>query len=68
MLFFLIFGIAIGLVLILAAVLNWETIYGSLEFGLVAAVFGENAGRLTCLVAGIVVIGVSVAGYVARQV
>ena len=66
MIFLLLLGIAIGLVLITAAVLNWESIHGSMEFGVVATIFGENAGRLTCLVAGVVVIGVCVAGYVAR--
>lgn len=66
MIVLLLIGVALGLLLVTAAVMNWESIYDNLEVGLVAAIFGENAGRLTCLLAGVAVIGLCVAGYVAR--
>ena len=66
MIVLLLIGIAIGVILILAAVMNWQSIYDNMEIGLIAGIFGENAGRLTCLVAGLAVIGLCIAGFVAR--
>ena len=66
MIVLLLIGIAIGVILILAAVLNWQSIYDNMEISLIAGIFGENAGRLTCLLAGVGVIGLCIAGFVAK--
>ena len=66
MIVLLFIGIAIGVILILAAVMNWESIYDHMEVAVVAGIFGENAGRLTCLLAGVAVIGLSVAGFIMK--
>ena len=54
--------IVLGVWLVVSALANWDWFYGILEFGIVEMLFGESAGRLVCLLVGIVLIVGGVAG------
>ena len=59
--FYVIF-ISIGILLIIAAVLGWEWIYGMWDAEFVRAVFGENAARFFCGACGLILV-VMMIGY-----
>lgn len=61
MVFLYVFGIAFGLLLVVAALRDWDWLYQDWDTAILRAIAGEGATRLVCGVCGLVLIVVAVA-------
>ncbi|MBL8867251.1 MAG: immunity 17 family protein [Planctomycetia bacterium] len=52
--------VAVGLVFLVSALLNWDWYKGITDYAAIEALFGEDAARWVCGFAGIVVIGLGI--------
>ena len=58
-------GIAIGVFLIVSALLGWEWVHGLWDVEAVRVVLGEGAARWFCAAGGLVMVGMTI-GYWAK--
>jgi hypothetical protein len=62
MLGFSLFVISLGVWFLVSALANWDWYKGIVDFAVAEALFGEDATRWLCGIAGLATIGIGVAG------
>lgn len=59
---FCLISICVGVWFVTSALLEWEWFYEIMEISLIAAFFGDGAGRVVCLLFGVALVFVGIAG------